>query len=38
LHVCPTVALHDECYVVRQNRIDTIWPIVARRRIIELND
>jgi D-serine deaminase-like pyridoxal phosphate-dependent protein len=37
LHVCPTVALHDFCYIVENDRIDAIWNITARRRIIALH-
>ena len=31
-HVCPTVALHDRVYVVRQGRVVAEWPVVARAR------
>jgi D-threonine aldolase len=33
-HICPTVALHDECYPVGNNQAGPIWRIEARRRRI----
>ena len=35
-HVCPTVALHSECHVVRGGRAVDIWPITARARRITI--
>ncbi len=35
-HVCPTVALHSECHVVRGGRVVDIWPITARARRITI--
>ena len=35
-HVCPTVALHSECHVIRSRRAVDIWPIVARARRITI--
>lgn len=35
-HVCPTVALHAECHVVRDGRAVDVWPIVARSRRITI--
>ena len=35
-HVCPTVALHSECHVVRGRRAVEVWPIVARARRITI--
>lgn len=35
-HVCPTVALYDEAIAVRDGRAFARWPIVARRRSVEL--
>ncbi len=32
VHICPTVALHDEAVVVRDGRADGRWRIEARRR------
>ena len=29
-HVCVSVNLHDRLYGIRQNNIETIWPIAAR--------
>ncbi|MHC4494433.1 MAG: D-TA family PLP-dependent enzyme [Planctomycetota bacterium] len=31
-HICPTVALHDQFYVIENNRLKTTWPIIARNR------
>ncbi|MBL9189718.1 MAG: D-TA family PLP-dependent enzyme [Opitutaceae bacterium] len=31
-HVCPTVALHDRVFVVRDGRVAEEWPVVARAR------
>ncbi len=31
-HVCPTVALHSEAFVVRDGRVDERWTIAARAR------
>lgn len=31
-HICPTVALHDRAYVVRDGRCVDEWPVVARAR------
>jgi D-serine deaminase-like pyridoxal phosphate-dependent protein len=33
-HVCPTVALHNEAYVVRGGAAAGRWPVTARGRII----
>jgi D-serine deaminase-like pyridoxal phosphate-dependent protein len=33
-HVCPTVALHSEVFVVRQGRVTESWPVTARARKI----
>ncbi|MBN8248727.1 MAG: D-TA family PLP-dependent enzyme [Verrucomicrobia bacterium] len=35
-HVCPTVALHSEVFVVRDGRVVGTWPVVARARRITL--
>ncbi len=35
-HVCPTVALHDHVHVVRYNRVDIRWHVMARRRVISI--
>lgn len=34
-HVCPTVALHDEAFIVRGGEVADRWPIVARTRRCE---
>lgn len=31
-HVCPTIALHDQVYVVRDNRVTKTWKVTARKR------
>ena len=31
-HICPTVALHSEAFVVRSGEIAETWPILARAR------
>lgn len=31
-HICPTVALHDEAFVVERGRMTERWPIEARAR------
>lgn len=31
-HICPTVALHDRVWVVRDGRATDTWPVVARAR------
>lgn len=31
-HVCPTVALHEEVWVVDDHRASTRWQVIARRR------
>ncbi len=36
IHICPTVALYDEVYVVEDNKIATKWPITARTRKISI--
>lgn len=33
-HICPTVALHQEVWVVRDGRAEETWPVVARTRKI----
>jgi len=33
-HVCPSVALHDEAYIIRDNQWVENWEVVARRRRI----
>ena len=32
VHICPTVALHDVAWVVREGRAGQYWEIAARRR------
>jgi D-threonine aldolase len=35
-HICPTVALHQEAWVVRDGRVQEAWPIVSRARRITI--
>jgi D-serine deaminase-like pyridoxal phosphate-dependent protein len=35
-HVCPTVALHSEVFVVRNGRVTETWPVTARARRITI--
>ena len=35
-HVCPTVALHSECHVVRGGEVVDLWPVTARARRLEV--
>ena len=35
-HICPTVALHDQCYPVTNGHAGDPWPIEARRRKITI--
>ncbi|MGM5470138.1 D-TA family PLP-dependent enzyme [Flavobacteriaceae bacterium LMO-SS05] len=35
-HICPTVNLHDEVSVIRNNRKVAVWNITARKRKIEI--
>jgi D-serine deaminase-like pyridoxal phosphate-dependent protein len=36
LHVCPTVALHNEAVVIEGGRVADRWPITARGRRITI--
>jgi D-serine deaminase-like pyridoxal phosphate-dependent protein len=33
-HICPTVALHSQAVVVRANRAEARWQVVARERVL----
>lgn len=35
-HICPTVNLYDEAYVVERGRVEATWEIPARRRKITI--
>jgi D-serine deaminase-like pyridoxal phosphate-dependent protein len=35
-HVCPSVALHEEAQVVEGGHVTAVWPVVARRRRINI--
>ncbi len=32
-HVCPTIALHEQVYVVKNHKMTYTWEVVARKRI-----
>ncbi len=32
-HVCPTMALHEQVYVVREQQVVDSWKVVARKRV-----
>jgi D-serine deaminase-like pyridoxal phosphate-dependent protein len=32
-HICPTMALHEQVYVVREGLVMDVWKVVARKRI-----
>ena len=32
-HVCPTMALHEKVYVVRNHQVTGTWTVTARKRI-----
>ena len=32
IHVCPTMALHEQVYVVRENKVVDVWKVEARKR------
>ena len=34
-HICPTVALHAQAFIVENGRVETAWPITARSRILD---
>lgn len=34
VHICPTVALHDEVLIVRNGKVEESWAVEARRRRI----
>ena len=33
-HICPTVAMHRQAYVVEDGRVTGTWDIVARDRVL----
>lgn len=35
-HICPTVALHEQAGIVKNNELNTFWNIKARNRIYQL--
>ena len=35
-HICPTVALHRQAYVVEEGRVTECWDIVARDRLLTI--
>ena len=36
MHVCPTVALHQRAYVVRDGEIVDMWEVAARNRVLTI--
>jgi len=36
VHICPTVALYDKAYVVRNHEAGETWNVVARNRCINV--
>jgi D-serine deaminase-like pyridoxal phosphate-dependent protein len=32
-HICPTMALHEQVYVVRHRKVEESWRVVARKRV-----
>ncbi len=36
LHVCPTVALYDNAYLVENNHVTGFWNVIARKREINI--
>jgi D-threonine aldolase len=35
-HICPTVAMHKQAYVVEQGRVTEMWDIVGRDRVLTI--
>ncbi len=35
-HICPTVALYDEAYVIENRNFSEIWDIIARKKRITI--
>jgi D-serine deaminase-like pyridoxal phosphate-dependent protein len=35
-HICPTVALHDQVYVVNNNKVTDTWKVAARKRTYQI--
>jgi D-serine deaminase-like pyridoxal phosphate-dependent protein len=33
MHVCPTMALHEQVYVVREQLVVDVWKVAARKRV-----
>jgi D-serine deaminase-like pyridoxal phosphate-dependent protein len=36
VHICPTMALHEQVYVVRNRYVTETWRVVARKRLISI--
>jgi D-serine deaminase-like pyridoxal phosphate-dependent protein len=36
VHICPTMALHEQVYVVRNRQITETWKVVARKRMVSI--
>jgi len=37
IHICPTIALHDQVYVVKNSNIVDTWKVVARNRTYQIS-
>lgn len=35
IHICPTIALHEQVYVVEDSLLSATWKVVARNRIVQ---
>jgi len=33
VHICPTVALHEQVYVLKDHKVANVWKVAARKRI-----
>jgi D-serine deaminase-like pyridoxal phosphate-dependent protein len=36
IHICPTMALHEQVYVVRENKVVDVWKVEARKRVYRI--
>lgn len=36
VHICPTVALYEKAFIIRNNEMATAWDVVARNRFINI--
>ncbi|MEL6675245.1 MAG: D-TA family PLP-dependent enzyme [Bacteroidota bacterium] len=35
-HICPTVALHHQAYIIRGHQVEESWEVVARKRMLTI--